>query len=148
MGRLIGSVVAGYVVMFAVVFLLMTAAWMVLGADGAFQPGNWDVTGTWALLSVGVGLVAAVGGGYLCATIARDPRGPLWLIGVTLILGIVLAIPVLTGGDATATPRPDDLSMGDAMTNAVQPAWTALLNPIIGAVGVWLGARLKGRPTA
>ncbi len=143
MGRVIGSVIVGYVVVFAVVFALMSLGYVVLGAEGSFQPGSWDISRIWIATSIVVGLLAAIAGGYVCAMIAKDPRGPLGLIALVVVLGIAFAIPVLTGGGAAAAgPRPDAVPMMDAMANAVQPAWVALLNPLLGAVGVWLGARL------
>lgn len=149
MGKIIGSVLAGYVIMFAAVFALMTGAWFALGAGGAFEAGTWNVSGAWMLTSVAVGLVAAILGGYGCAAIARDRRGPVWLSVLVLVLGVLFAIPALTGaGAGVAEPRPEIVSMVDAMSNAVQPGWLALLNPVLGVVGVMIGARLKGDGTA
>lgn len=34
------------------------------------------------------------------------------------------------------------------MQNARQPMWVALLNPLLGAIGVVVGARMKGAPSA
>lgn len=65
------------------------------------------------------------------------------LAGLVIVLGLLTAIPVLMAND----PRPNvrDASVGnmEAMMNARQPAWIALLNPLIGAVGVMLGSRMK-----
>lgn len=144
MGRVIGAVVAGYVVMFVTVFLLMTAAWLGLGADGAFEPGSWKLTLGWIAASIAISLAAAYAGGRVCRTIARDPRGPHYLMGLVFLLGIVFAIPVLTAAPdvmATLGPRPDEIPMMDAMSKAQQPPWLALLNPVLGVAGVWLGAR-------
>jgi hypothetical protein len=144
MGRIIGSVVAGYVVMFVTVFLLMTAAWLVMGAKGAFEPGSWQITFAWIGVSVVVSLAAAFAGGRTCAAIAKDPRGPTYLMGLVFVLGVVFAIPVLTAApDAMSAlgPRPEELPMMDAMSRAQQPVWIALLNPVLGVAGVWLGAR-------
>jgi hypothetical protein len=149
MGKVIGSLIAGYVAIVVAVFALMTLAWMVLGSAGSFQPGTWEVTGTWIAVSVAVGLVGAIAGGYVCALVAKDPRGPKALVGVVVVLGILFAIPVLTGGGAAALgPRPDVVPMMDAMQQAQQPAWVALMNPILGAIGVLIGARLRPAPSA
>jgi len=149
MGKVIGSVVLGYVVMVVAVFVLMSLVWMMMGASGAFQAGSWDVSAGWVVVSIIVGLVAAIIGGYVCALVAKDPRGPKGLLAVVVILGILFAIPVLTGGAQLPTiPPTDTISMMDAMQNAQQPVWVALLNPIIGAVGVLIGARLRPAPTA
>ncbi len=69
--------------------------------------------------------------------------GPNILIGIVIVLGVVFAIPVLTGStDVATTARPDTVTMMEAMSNARQPTWIALLNPLLGAVGVLLGARM------
>lgn len=149
MGRIIGSVIAGYLAMFVLVFALFSLAYTVLGASGAFHPGSWDVAGSWVALTIVIGLAAAVVGGYICAAIARDRRGPLWLVALVIVLGLLFAIPVLTGGaPAAAGPRPDAVPMFEAMSKAVQPTWVALLNPLLGAVGVLIGARLRGPGSA
>ena len=149
MGKVIGSVVLGYVVMVIMVFVLMSLVWMVVGASGAFQAGSWDVSAGWIVGSIIVGLVAAIAGGYVCALVAKDPRGPKALLVVVVVLGILFAIPALTGGGEVPTiPRTDTISMMDAMQNIQQPVWVALLNPIIGAIGVFIGARLRPTPTA
>jgi len=144
MGKVIGSAIAGYVVSFIMVFVLMTVSWQIVGADGAFQPGVWEVTGLWLVLLLVSALVAGIAGGYVTVLITADPRGVKWLIGIVVVLGIVSAIPVLMGmgGDAPL-PRPDDLAMFDAMQNGKQPGWVALLNPVFGVAGVLLGARLR-----
>ena len=118
------------------------------GAEYAsFQPGGWDVSFAWVVLSVVVGLIAAVAGGYVCVLITDHPKGAASLAGLVLALGIIMAIPVLLGGggESVTTPRPDTVGMFDAMSSAKQPTWIALLNPLLGAIGVMIGARLKGR---
>ena len=120
---------------------------MTLGANGAFQPGSWYPSGGWIALTIALGFGAAIAGGYLCAAIARDSRGPLGLVGLVIVLGVLSAIPALTGSDPVAGPRPETVPMFEAMANAVQPAWVALLNPVVGAVGVLVGARVRGSTT-
>ena len=145
MGRIVGGVVAGYVAMFALLFIVFSAAYFALGANGAFQPGSWNPSGGWIALTIVLGFGAAIAGGYLCATIARDRRGPLGLVGLVIVLGVLSAFPAVTGADpAAAGPRPETVAMFEAMSNAVQPVWVALLNPVLGAVGVLVGARIRG----
>jgi hypothetical protein len=148
MAKVLAGVVAGYVVMLAVVFGLMSLAWMALGAEGAFQPGTFAVTGTWIALSVVVALVAAVAGGWTCARITPDPRAIRLLLFVVVVLGAIFAVPVLTAPAGPPPPRPEGLAMMEAMKQGVQPGWVALLNPVLGAVGAIVGARLRGRGAA
>jgi hypothetical protein len=136
MGRNIGVAVLGYVVMFVGVFLLMTIAWMILGADGAFEPGTWDISFVWIVASIFVGLFAAIPGGMLAEKLG-DGRALKILIGIVVVLGVASAIP--DPGSAPAI-RPDGISMWDAVSSAVQPRWLALLNPVIGVVGIMIGA--------
>ncbi len=149
MGGIISSVVVGYVTMFVAVFLIFSAAYLLLGTGGSFQAGSWDVSGAWITVSIVVGFVAASAGGYVCAAIARDPRGPLALVVVVVVLGLILAIPVLTGAynDVAVGSRPETVGLFDAMQNAKQLVWIAFLNPLLGAVGVMIGAKLKQKGT-
>jgi len=60
------------------------------------------------------------------------------------VLGVLIAIPVLTGslGEPPAT-RPDTVGNLEAMQYARQPAWSSIASPILGAIGVLLGGRRK-----
>jgi len=139
--RIFGSVVAGYATMFLVVFLGLSLVWVVLGADGAFQPGTFSVSTTWILLSIVVGFLAAMAGGWVSRRIAITDAGPKALALVVVVLGVLLAIPTF-GADATeAAVRTATLPMFDAISAARTPAWVALLNPVLGAVGVMIGGR-------
>lgn len=140
--RNIGGAVLGYVVMFAGVVVLMSVFWMAVGADGAFQPGSWEVSGTWSLGSIVVGLVAGIVGGLVCGKVASDSRGVWMLIVLVVILGVATAMTDAPAAAAAGGVRPADVAMTEAMMSAQQPAWLAWLNPVLGAVGAFLGARL------
>ncbi len=143
MGRTIGAVIVGYLIMFVVVFGGLTAAYMAIGADRAFQAGTYDVSGLWIGVMSAVGLIAAMAGGWVCATIAGR-GGVKALAGLVLILGILFAIPVLFASpNAEKKVRPADVSMMTAMSESQQPAWAAILNPVLGVVGVMIGGKRK-----
>ena len=74
MGRAIVSVVLGYVMMAATVFFTFTAAYLIMGADGSFKPGTYEVSALWLIVSFVLSFVAAVLGGYVCALIAKSLR--------------------------------------------------------------------------
>lgn len=144
MGRIIGGVILGYLVMIVLVFGIFTAAWYILGTNGAFQPGSWDASGTWIGMSIVVGLLAAYIGGLVCVKIGGAVAAK-WLIGVVLVLGLLMAYPALTATPPTEA-RPDTIEMADAMMKARTPAWLAILNPFLAVLGVLLAARGKGEP--
>ncbi len=147
MGRNIGAAVVGYLAMFASVFVIFSILYLILGASGSFQPGSWDVSGVWVIASIVIGLVAGAVGGWVCMRVAGDMAAVKLLIGLVVVLGVVLAV---MGGAAEAPiePRPDDVALMEAMGSAAQPAWLSWLNPVLGAVGAWFGARLAKTPAA
>jgi hypothetical protein len=148
MGRVIGGAVAGYVVMFLVVFLLMTLGWMALGAGGSFRPGSWETTAVWVAVTLVVDVLAALGGGYVAMLIAKRPLGPQILAGLVVVLGIVMSIPMFTADVSALGPRPDVVSMMDAMNKAQQPLWLVIANPILGGVFALVGGKLRKGPAA
>jgi len=147
MGRVIGAAIVGYLVMFVVVFVVFSGAYLALGAERAFQPGAYDVSMLWNVLSVVIGFVAAVIGGMVAVTIAKDARGPKALAVLVLILGILFAIPVMQQ-QPTSEVRTAEVGNMEAMGKARQPLWAALLNPVIGVVGVMIGGRRRSSATA
>jgi hypothetical protein len=135
-------VILGYLVMFAFVFLSFSGVFFLLGVERAFQPASYDVTMTWNVVSVVLSFVAAMIGGVVCVMIAKSSTGPKVLAALVLLLGLAMAVPVLTAPPAPPSRGPE-VSNTEAMMNARQPVWAALANPFIGAFGVLLGARLK-----
>ncbi len=144
MGRIIVGVILGYVVIFVCLFVMFTAAYMAMGTDGAFQPGTFDVSGKWVATSFVVGFVAAIVGGFVCAAVAPASKAPAWLAGLVLVLGLLMALPVLFPAE-TSEPevRGGEVTMFDSMSKAKRPAWVALADPVVGAVGILLGGSLK-----
>jgi cytochrome bd-type quinol oxidase subunit 2 len=146
--RKIGGVIVGYILMALTVFLTFSAAYLLMGTSAAFRPDTYEVSNLWLVTSFLLFLVAAVLGGYGCAAIARGGRAPLVLALLVIVLGLFAAVPALRAANAgkDRLTRPAEVSNMEAMQNAVQPAWVALLNPFIGAAGVVLGASLRRRP--
>lgn len=60
MVRNILGVVLGYVAMFAFVFISFTVLYLILGADGSFESGTYEVSIVWVIISFILGLAAAV----------------------------------------------------------------------------------------
>jgi len=142
MVRMIAAIVVGYIVMFVLVFATFTAAYFALGADRSFRPGTYEVTGAWVAVSTVLSFAAAVAGGFLAAKIGRGQKAAVLLAVVVVVLGVVLAIPSLNA-PKTDEVRPGDVSNADAMMKAQQPPAVTLVTPVIGAVGVLAGARLR-----
>ncbi len=146
LARNIGAGVLGWVAMTAVVFVLMSVFWMILGADGSFREGSWDVSGSWLLGSVPIGLLAGIFGGFVCAKVAGNAWGVRFLIVLVVALGVISA--VLYAPPEASGSRPDDIGMFEAMMSAHSPRWLTWLNPVLGVIGAILGARMTSGKAA
>ena len=144
MVRSITGVVVGYVVMIIFIFLTFTGLYFLLGAEGSFETDTYEVSTIWIIISFVLSIAAALIGGYVCVTIAKSQKAALVLAGIVFVFGIVMAIPVLSEStEDVQEMRKADVPNMEAMQKAKQPPLVALLNPIIGAIGVFAGARLK-----
>ena len=148
MGKAIGGAIAGYLVMFVAVFVLMTVGWMALGAGGSFKPGSWETSTAWIAVTLVVDILAALGGGYVAMLIAKRSLGPQMLAGLVVVLGFLMSIPMFTADTSALGARPDVVTMMDAMSKAQQPLWLVVANPILGAVFALVGGKLRKAPAA
>lgn len=144
MVRKVLGVVVGYITMFAFVFLPFTVLYFILGVDGSFQNGTYEVSVIWIILSFVLGLAAAILGGFICALISQNQKVAFLLAGLVLVLGFAMAIPEMNkSSDEVHEMRKNDVSNMEAMQHAKQPALVLLLNPLVGAIGVIAGSKLK-----
>jgi hypothetical protein len=129
--------------------LTLTAAYAVLGAEGSFQPGSYEVSGAWVGVMVVFNLAAALIAGAVATRIDPQGWGPSALLGVVLGLGLLLAVLQLQSSpSAEALVRLGDVSNSDAMQRARQPLGLLFANPLLGALGIsvatrWMRTRLR-----
>jgi hypothetical protein len=134
--------VLGYVIVAVLVMAAETIAYVLLGADGAFRPGTFEVSRQWIAVSLTISLAAAVAGGWSAAAVGGR-RASTALALLVLGLGLAFAVPALTAPRRDPRPRVGNVPNTDAMRQAEQPAWVVVSTPLIGAAGVLLGARLR-----
>jgi len=132
------------------VFASFSVAWMVMGADGAYKEGLWEISTTWMIMAIVVGLIAAMIGGAVCAAIAaKGSKAAMVLAGLILVYGLALACRRLAATpEDMPTVREGDVTMFEAMKNSQEPTAMLFGNAVIGFVGVLIGARLVGRKSA
>ena len=137
-----GIALAGYILMFVVLFATLTAMYFGLGSERTFLPGSYAVTPLWiavfCFFQFDSGLVA----GVVVSKLSRDRKVPLILAAMTLVLGIVMALPAVQGTVPDAVPRTGSLTNMDAMMQAQTPVWIQLIAPALAALGVTAGAML------
>ena len=145
MARSIIAVIVSYIAMFVLIFLAFTAEYMLLGPDHAFRTGSFEASHRWIAIAFAINFVVAIIGGFICAVIARGGKAPLALAIVVFVLGLLLAIPSLMVEKANAIRPRGDIPMFEAMQKAKEPRWVPFTFPIIGAIGVLVGGKLKRR---
>jgi hypothetical protein len=143
--RIIGGVIVGYVVMALLIFATFTGLYLAIGADRAFLPDSYLPSPTWITASIILGFLAAMVGGYVAFAIGRTATAPRALAGVALLIGLFSAYPALMPAENDPRPnvRTGEVSNMEAMMNARQPAWIALLNPVIAVAGILYGGRRR-----
>ena len=146
MARSIIGVIVGYVGMFILNFCLFVGLYAVVGPDNAFKPHRYLASNRWIAMSAAGLFITAIIAGLVCAAIAKGGKAPLALAVVVIVLGFLLAIPAVI----KARQNADMIRMGpvpsmEAAQKAYWPIWTPFTFPIISAVGVIVGGKLKRR---
>lgn len=139
--KILGGI-AGYVVFMIFLFALYTGYYLVIGTDRSFLPGKYDPSVVWFVGAFILGFVAAAIGGYVAALIGQSGGAKVMIIIMVVIsvLGIVGMMMQPTKPDEVRTGNVPNL---EAMMKAKQPLWVAVVNPIVGVLGVLAGAGLR-----
>jgi hypothetical protein len=146
MGRSIVAVIVGYIASFVLMLGVFIGAYIIVGTDWAFRTGSYMASNRWIALTMAANFVVSIIGGLICAVIAKGGRAPIGLAVVVLVLGMLLAIPSVMKHNANmGMVRHGNVSQAEAMKNAYWPVWVPFAFPIVGAVGVLIGGRLKRR---
>lgn len=140
--RAILGVIVGFIIMNGVVFGCFAAAWYIFGANHAYNPGVWDVSITWLIMITVVNLIAGLIGGATCAVVAsKQSNAAVALVTLVIIFGIIDARTQMRKNfDDKPTVREGEFSMIEAVANSRQPTSVLIANPIIGVLGVLIGA--------
>ena len=144
--RSILAVIVGYIAMFILQVVAFMAIYSFVGPDWSFKPASYQASTRWTLMQFAVIFVTALIAGLICAAIARGGKAPLALAAVALVLGFLLAVLSITLRPAdTHEVRAGNVSNTEAMNKARHPTWVVFLGPVIGAVGVVIGGKLRRR---
>ena len=140
--RAVGGVIVGYIAMAIFITVVFIGAFLTLGIERAFQPDSYEVSTLWLAISTVISLSGAILGGYVCAAIGKSMRACKALAAIVIILGLLLCLPAMKRGNGPNV-RAGEVPNLEAMQLGVAPLWMHLLTPVLGAVGVLLGARMK-----
>jgi hypothetical protein len=135
------GMIAGYVAISLFFFAAFAGVYFTLGVERIFQSDSYEVSTLWLILSAATGLGGGILGGYLCAAISGSQRACELFATILLIVLIAFCLPKMR--DRSPVWRAGDVPFMDAMRLTQMPLWMHVLNPVLGAVGVLLGARMK-----
>ena len=119
-----------------------------LDPSASFNPTVTRSPPLWLVLTGVITFFGAIAGGYLCAFMSRSNRACQVLAFVVFLIAIFLCIKAMRRDTGGLHIRAGDVTKSEAVQLAVSPTWMHLLNPVIGSVGVLLGARMKLPPVA
>ncbi len=147
--RAILSVIVGFVAMFAFVVVTMTVTWFALGSDFAFNEGTYEASTGWSVVSIALGLIAAVLGGLVTASISRTATPFKVLAAIVFVFGLVEAVSYQmrdAPADETEQAVPvDELTVWQAATTTKPQVWYSFALPFVGCAGVIIGGRMRRR---
>tara|TARA_B100000029_G_scaffold57267_1_gene51821 strand:- start:1428 stop:1865 length:438 start_codon:yes stop_codon:yes gene_type:complete len=130
------AVIGAYVVIGVFVMITFTMAYKLMGPDGAFRPGTYEVTLSWNLVSLVLGLPAAVLGGWVCVQIDDAPWTGRSLMILIVVLGLLDVAATVKKARTESPARGEDVDNRTAMSHARKPIWVAVANIGVGVVGV------------
>jgi hypothetical protein len=139
------GVIVGYLVMMVVAFCAYTAAYLGLGAERAFEPDTYALSGIWIGLVIVITLVSGLVGGLTCAAISKSRTTGLVFALIVFVLGFVFELPNIKK-DHAPVARTGDVSNMEAMGKAQPPTWLLFLNPCLAGAAVFMGTRMKKSP--
>jgi hypothetical protein len=146
MGRSIVAVIVSYIIMFVLNLIGFVTLYAVVGEAQAFRPRMYLASNRWIAISFAFIFVSAIIAGLICAVIAKGGKANLALAVVIIVLGFLLAIPAVMKANANASlVRTGPTPQMEAAKKAYWPIWTPFTFPIISALGVLIGGRLKKR---
>ena len=116
-----------------------------LASIAFFQPDSYEVSTLWLAISILISICSAILGGYVCAAISKSMRACQVLALIVLVLGILLCLPKMREDPVN---RAGDVPALQVMQLAQMPVWAHVLTPILGAIGILVGARMKKLPVA
>jgi hypothetical protein len=147
MVRAVVGVIVGYIAMAIFITVVLIGAFLALGVDRAFQPDSYEVSTLWLVISTVISFCSALLGGYVCIAVSKKMGACQALAVIVVILGLLLCIPAMKRGDGPNV-RAGEVPALQAMQLGVAPPWVHMLNPVLAAFGVLLGARMRKVPTA
>ena len=145
MVRSIVAVIASYIAMAVLIMCLFMALWFGLGPNGLLKPGSFDGNLFFTIAAPAITVIVGLGGGWMCAKIARGTKPVIVLAVIVLVLGLTMTYFTLQKPEMTGVRDPA-MTVQEIMKDGREPTWLAIFNPIAGALTVLIGGLCIAAP--
>lgn len=148
--RSISGFVLGWLVMGLLVMASFVVGPLVLGVERVLEPGTYEATTLWVVLAMGIGLVAGAAGGWVAARVGRG-TGPVAALALLMVLSTACTELNRSPAPEPAAPveRPAEQDVMELLAgmqeHGREPLVTRIGNPLVGLLGLALGAGLALR---
>ena len=144
--RAVLAVVISYVVMFVLAFIAFGGVFLALGPRVIFKPGIYEASLPWIGIAFVIQFVIAIIGGFICTAIAKGRRAFFALAIVAIVLGIGVGLADMNKAKANAgLVRTADTPQMEAVQRAYWPVGVPFGFPLVSALGIVIGGKLKRR---
>jgi MFS family permease len=142
MVRSIVGVIVGYIVMFILQVAILSVIYSMAGLD-ALKLESFDPSIQWIVMLVAVIFAICIIAGLVCALIARGGKAPLALAVVVLVLGMAASAVAISKETQRISTVPAPGVHNITVTWQAQSPWLIFLTPVIEAIGVVIGGKIK-----
>ncbi len=141
--RSVLGVIGGLVLLVILQVASFMTMYGLMGTDWSFKPRSFQPSTRWTAMQFVIIIVTSIIAGLICAAIAKGGKAPLALAAVVLVVGLGAAVLKTSLRPDTHEVRIGSVSQQDARDKARPLMWVVFLGPVIGAVGVAIGGKLK-----
>jgi hypothetical protein len=146
--RSILAIIASYAAMFILFMAIFFGCYFALGVERVFQPDSYEVSTLWVILTLVIAFLVTMFAGYLCAAISQSWRTCQVFALIVFLLALWQCFQGMRRDSEGPNVRAGDVTYLEAIGHVVSPKWLHIVNPIVSAAGVLLGARMKRRGPA
>jgi uncharacterized membrane protein YedE/YeeE len=142
------AIIVSYIAMFVLFMAVFFGLYFALGVERVFQPDSYEVSTFWIILTLVVAFLVTMFAGYLCAAISKSWRTCQVFALIVFLLALWQCFQGMRRDSEGPNVRAGEVTYLEAIGHIVSPKWLHVVNPIVSAAGVLLGARMKRRGNA
>src|SRR5436190_8544971 len=113
------AIIVSYIAMFVIFMAIFTGLYFALGVERVFQTDSYEVSLLWIVLTLVIGFLVSMFGGYLCAAISKSWRVCQVFALIVFLLALIQCFSALKRNPDAPTVRAGEVGMFDGVKLAV-----------------------------